>query len=42
MADGPDVAFTDARVDHGPGGELAQAMRDEIAEMYDGLELDGD
>ena len=35
------VAFTDARVDDGPGGELAQAMRDEIAEMYDGLELDG-
>ena len=26
----------------GPGGELAQAMRDEIAVMYDGLELDGD
>ncbi len=36
------VEFADARVDAGPGGELAQAMRDEIAEMYDGLELDGD
>ena len=36
------VEFTDARVDDGPGGELAQAMRDEIAETYDGLELDGD
>ena len=35
------VEFTDARVDDGPGGELAQAMRDEIAGMYDGLELDG-
>lgn len=35
------VEFTDARVDQGPGGELAQAMRDEIADMYDGLELDG-
>ena len=41
MADAA-VAFTDARVDDGPGGELAQAMRDEIAEMYGGLELDGD
>ena len=38
----PVLAFTDARVDGGTGGELAQAMRDEIAEMYDGLELDGD
>lgn len=34
--------FEDARVDQGDGGELAQAMRDEIAIMYDGLELDGD
>ena len=42
MADGAEVTFTDARVDDGPGGALAQAMRDEIAEMYDGLELDGD
>jgi GNAT superfamily N-acetyltransferase len=36
------VEFEEARVDGGPGGELAQAMRDEIAVMYDGLELDGD
>jgi GNAT superfamily N-acetyltransferase len=36
------VEFTDARVDEGPGAELAQAMRDEIAVLYDGLELDGD
>lgn len=36
------VEFTDASVNDGPGGELTQAMRDEIAEMYDGLELDGD
>ncbi len=28
-------------MDSGPGGELAQAMRDEIAVLYDGLELDG-
>ena len=31
-----------ARSMQGAGGELAQAMRDEIAVMYDGLELDGD
>ena len=37
-----EVAFEDAYVDAGPGGELARAMRDEIALMYDGLELDGD
>jgi GNAT superfamily N-acetyltransferase len=36
------IEFRDGRVDSGPGGELAQAMRDEIAAMYDGLELDGD
>jgi GNAT superfamily N-acetyltransferase len=36
-----DIAFVDARVDDGPGGELAQAMRDEIAAIYDGLQLDG-
>ena len=36
------LEFRDGYVDAGPGGELAQAMRDEIAVMYDGLELDGD
>ena len=36
------VSFSDDRVDSGPGAELAQAMRDEIAVMYDGLDLDGD
>ena len=35
------IEFRDGHVDAGPGGELAQAMRDEIAVMYDGLELDG-
>jgi GNAT superfamily N-acetyltransferase len=35
------IEFRPARVDAGPGGELAQAMRDEIAQLYDGLELDG-
>lgn len=35
------IEFSSAQVDSGPGGVLAQAMRDEIAAMYDGLELDG-
>ena len=29
-------------MEEGPGAELAQAMREEIAVMYDGLELDGE
>lgn len=37
-----ELDFRAARVDAGDGAILAQAMRDEIAEMYDGLELDGD
>ncbi len=37
----PALRFEDAAVDNGPGGELAQAMREEIAQMYDDLELDG-
>jgi GNAT superfamily N-acetyltransferase len=36
------LRFAAAQVDTGPGATLAQAMRDEIAVMYDGLELDGD
>lgn len=36
------IEFRDAQVDAGAGGKLAQALRDEIAIMYDGLELDGD
>jgi GNAT superfamily N-acetyltransferase len=36
-----ELTFVDARVDEGDGSLLAQAMRDEIAVMYDGLELDG-
>ncbi len=35
------MSFADARVDDGPGALLAQAMRDEIAVIYNGLELDG-
>ena len=41
MATGDEIEFRAADVDAGPGGALAQAMREEIAEMYDGLELDG-
>jgi GNAT superfamily N-acetyltransferase len=36
------VQFAEGAVDAGPGGALAQAMRDEIALIYDGLDLDGD
>ncbi len=36
------VTFRDASMEEGPGAELAQAMRDEIALIYDGLELDGE
>jgi GNAT superfamily N-acetyltransferase len=36
------IEFRPARVDEGAGATLAQGMREEIAVMYDGLELDGD
>jgi GNAT superfamily N-acetyltransferase len=36
------ITFRPGSVASGDGGRLAQAMRDEIAVMYDGLELDGD
>ena len=36
------LRFAPAAVDSGDGATLAQAMRDEIAIMYDGLDLDGD
>jgi GNAT superfamily N-acetyltransferase len=36
------ITFRPAAVDSGDGYLLAQAMRDEIAVMYDGLDLDGD
>jgi GNAT superfamily N-acetyltransferase len=35
------IDFRPGRVDEGPGAILAQGMRDEIAEIYPGLELDG-
>jgi GNAT superfamily N-acetyltransferase len=38
----PAIVFEPARVDEGPGAELARAMRDEMAAMYDGLEIDGE
>jgi uncharacterized protein len=36
------IRFGHGHVDSGPGAALAQAMRDEIAGLYDGLELDAD
>jgi GNAT superfamily N-acetyltransferase len=36
------LEFRDGAVDGGPGAVLAQAMREEIASLYEGLELDGD
>jgi GNAT superfamily N-acetyltransferase len=36
------ITFRPGAVDSGDGAGLAQAMRDEIAVMYDGLDLDGD
>lgn len=38
----PDLIFSPAAVDSGDGARLAQAMRDEIAVIYDGLDLDGE
>jgi GNAT superfamily N-acetyltransferase len=38
----PPLRFIAAHVDRGDGARLAQAMRDEIAVLYDGLDLDGD
>ena len=34
------LEFRPARVDSGPGAVLVQAMREEMAVMYDGLDLD--
>jgi GNAT superfamily N-acetyltransferase len=42
MSDPPQIVFTPASVDFDDGGVLVQAMRDEIAVLYDGLDLDGD
>ena len=37
-----EVRFEAARIDFDPGAALVQAMRAEIASLYDGLELDGE
>ena len=42
MADRAQIVFTPAHVDSGDGATLAQALREEISVMYDGLDLDGD
>ena len=41
MSDATVITWVATAVDAGDGGMLAQAMRDEIAVMYDGLQLDG-
>jgi GNAT superfamily N-acetyltransferase len=35
------IEFRPGHVDSGDGADLAQAMRDEMAAVYDGLQLDG-
>ncbi len=42
MTEPADIVFAASRVDAGDGAALVQAMRDEIAALYDGLDLDGD
>lgn len=39
---GMEIEFREARVDAGDGAALVAAMRAEMAELYTGLELDGD
>ena len=43
MGDGAEsgLVFRPARVDSGDGAELAGAMREEIASVYPGVDLDG-
>jgi GNAT superfamily N-acetyltransferase len=42
MAETPQIEFRDAEFDTGPGATLLQAMRDEMRELYDGLDMDSD
>ena len=42
MADTPPIEFRDAEFDTGAGATLLQAMRDEMRELYDGLDMDSD
>src|SRR5256885_3402772 len=37
-----EIDFRPGHVDCGDGADLAQGMRDEIAALYEGLQLDGD
>ena len=37
---GMEIEFREAQVDAGPGGELIEAMRAEMADVYSGLDLD--
>jgi GNAT superfamily N-acetyltransferase len=42
MPDTPTIEFRDAEFDAGAGATLLQAMRDEMRELYDGLDMDSD
>lgn len=42
MAETPEIAFRAAEFDTGPGAALLQAMRDEMHELYEGLDMDSD
>ncbi len=42
MADTPPIEFRAADFDSGAGATLLQAMRDEMRELYDGLDMDSD
>lgn len=42
MSDTPQIEFADAEFSTGPGAELLQAMRDEMRQLYAGLDMDSD
>jgi GNAT superfamily N-acetyltransferase len=42
MPDTPTIEFRNAEFDAGAGATLLQAMRDEMRELYDGLDMDSD
>jgi GNAT superfamily N-acetyltransferase len=42
MALTPEIEFRQAAFDTGPGATLLQAMRDEMRDLYDGLDMDSD
>jgi GNAT superfamily N-acetyltransferase len=42
MAETPPIAFGPAEFDTGPGATLLQAMRDEMRELYEGLDMDAE